>query len=53
MTLSFEEKGVRGGRNALNTTLRREGDYERTHSHDLSRNASRYVDSCLSSGMEN
>jgi hypothetical protein len=53
MKLSFENKGVRGDRNVLDTTLRKEGDYERTHSRDLSRYASRYVDSYLSSGMEN
>lgn len=53
MKLSFENKGVGGGSNVLDITLRREGDYERAHSRDLSRYASRYVDSYLSSGMEN
>ena len=52
-SLGFENKGVRGDRNVLDITLRREGDYERTHSRDLSRYASQYVDSYLSSGMEN
>ncbi|BCZ16315.1 hypothetical protein OCUAc18_38550 (plasmid) [Acinetobacter baumannii] len=53
MKLSFENQGLRVDRDVLNITLRREGDYERAHSRDLSRNASLYVDSCLSSGMEN
>ena len=53
MKLSFENKGVGGDSNVLDITLRREGDYERAHSCDLSRYASRYVDSYLSSGMEN
>ena len=52
MKLSFENKGVGGDSNVLDITLRREGDYERAHSRDLSRYASRWLVSYLSFGTE-
>ena len=52
MKLCFENKGVGGDRNVLDITLRREGDYERAHSRDLSRHANRWMVSYLSFGTE-
>ena len=54
MELIFKNQRCSGGMKILDfIILQREGDYERAHSRDLSRYATRYVDSYLSSGMEN